>query len=262
MNLYTNGCSFTHGHDPGYDADGTYTLLKYNDFEFPVRYKINFAWPWRLSHLFDNVFNHALGGSGPHRMVRTTINFVEYLRNSGEDLSQWIFALQISQSQRLELLHTSDEWISYFSLHGEHPYSLAYELPDQARYDFCEKHDDIESDVWLHDYLTKHAVMALNDEEVLNRTLNEILQIVFYMEAHGLKYLITGMVDENHKPDSIVTDSVHNKQLLDAIPTHNFIDSIVSKIDEKRLPCGHPDATGHGKFSSYLESEILKRGWL
>ena len=109
MKLYANGCSFTWGGELFKNVHDEYgnILDESNPSEVNQR-RLNVTWPKHLSDLLacTEFHNHGMGCGSNARIVRKTLEFFVPKVLNGEDLSDWIVAIQWSEPSRFEFFDT------------------------------------------------------------------------------------------------------------------------------------------------------------
>lgn len=258
MNLYTVGCSFTHGHGPheckpyANQLDG----VTVNNFG---RYDL--AWPWQLEPYFDTVINDAHAGTGIQFASRQLYKFLNLINQNVDD---WVFVVQVSAFSRRDFLLANNYY-------GTVANTASAEIPIIHTPTTID-HVDYVVDTETTDILTKYHYYYLNDQIMFSHHVSDLLGLVSVLRALGARYLITGMIDLDYKPESIRKNygkllNHYTQHVLGLIPNENMIDSIESHLDQPDCDCyhdscGHPSKHGHMAFSRYVLDMIKKRCWL
>jgi len=261
MNLYTNGCSFTVGHNhtgqkKAYQAyDYTYDLEECSDSLDPI------VWPYQLEQHFRQVFNHAKSATGVGRLCRTTLEFLAHI--PVEEMSEWIIILQLSQPGRMEFL--VDQGLVLSTQGGVEGVNVSSAI----------EHDDQISvpDPVIRTY-KQHSVQRvysqisahLSDNQQFLEQFKNLYILVSELEKKGLKYLITGMdpLCYGRGGNPLIP---HVRNLWDRIPDHNIVltmTEILKPHDWHHVydPCGHPNELGHQYVANYILHELKTRGYL
>lgn len=258
MNLYTVGCSFTHGHGPheckpyANQLDG----VTVNNFG---RYDL--AWPWQLEPYFDTVINDAHAGTGIQFASRQLYKFLNLIN---KNVDNWVFVVQVSAFSRRDFLLANNYY-------GTVANTASAEIPIIHTPTTID-HVDYVVDTETTDILTKYHYYYLNDQIMLNHHVSDLLNLVSVLRTLGARYLITGMIDTDYKPECIrnhhaklLNNSIQH--MLGLIPDGNMIDSINLCLndpvcDDHYDPCEHPSKLGHMVFSRYVLDMIKQKCWL
>lgn len=285
MKLYANGCSFTQGHsilNP--DCPRNPVDYKNNDYSYHAFYTHDITWPHQLSTEFEYMFNHALGGSGIMRMVRTTLEFLASVPDN--EVDDWVIVLQASCYNRFEVVggESGDYFMSVNLSHDR-------DAPHQPGKDVVEVYTNDPHETMMKDpehiklstsnaeikqVLTDYVNFARPEKQMLYTQLKELYIVVNELERRNFKYLITGMHTDFYDVRAFLTGKSNNNikssaslNVAKLIPVHNFIDGI-EVINSDKLyrhsdihdTCGHPNKIGHKLIADYILDEINKRGYL
>ena len=261
MKLYTNGCSFTNGHQPFDELKFTQT---YKDYSVETDLK-KFAWPWVLGEHFDFTFNHGRYASGLDRTVRTTLQFINHLDE--DEYDDWIFILQASQPHRKEYIH--EEYEAY----GQVAPPLAHQSLKDAWLQFRGPYSD-EMDIRtygedpLSDLTMQFHLAWESDVSLRIHQLKNFLVLQEVLKSKGIKYLFTSMM----RQDTNVKHNISRKsELMDNLMLYLDQDHVVESIELITEPydkkthydeCGHPNSNGHRVVAEYFKEELEKRNWL
>lgn len=261
MNLYTVGCSFTHGHGPHKAKPHTNQIngITVNNFE---RYDL--VWPWQLEPYFHTVINDAHGATGLPFACRRLYRFWDHIE---QNVDNWIFVVQVSNFIRRDYLlqDTTFLTIAHQAPNGNEP-RLTTIVPTTYPVEYA-------LEPGVEQILFDYHCGYLNDAIMMNHHISDLLQLIMVLERLNARYLITGMTKSSILPEHI--QSVHGDimvenslDMLKLIPTHNIIDSMCAHVGAFHNeiyhldPCGHPNIQGHQIFSRYVLEQIQQRGWL
>ena len=264
MKLYTNGCSFTHGHKDFGGCGDTDPIMP----DSPPAW----VWPSLLKNNFDEVVNQAWRGTGNNRIVRRTIDFLSTVN----DPENWWIVIQWANLQRLEWF--DDETNTWYTqlLHGAVIDDLAQSGLDPKNRPIIERKEKI-----TIPYITE----VRTDEEAILDLLYQTITLDTFLKAKGFNNVLYTSMSNNCRykhhlavlDKAIATDTVfHNqyisknspninlfKQLDTLLDEDKFIKpiSVVAKGHEESESDGHPNAEGHRIFSQYILNEMEKRNW-
>ena len=251
MKLYTNGCSFTHGHLPYDILDHSQT---YNEYTYTADIR-NIAWPWLLSNNFEYTFNHAKAGTGLDRTLRSTLDFVVHLDPS--EYGEWVFIIQASQAHRVEYLYPDFDNEVYGQFHTNS--NMVLDDPNITPNTLCnlrvakDFHYEWQTDMSLEIHQMKNIL---------------VLQSLF--KSMGLKYLFTGMMNRDLRPSDFTktqTKLLNNLEAqIDTEYTILAINEILRGYDMSDImleqDSGHPNLHGNTIIADYIKTELEKRNWL
>ena len=283
MILYTNGCSFTQGHEDHRILNG-HSGLKKDDKVLDSEW----AWPQLLKDYFSKVVNEAWCGGSNNRIFRRTLEYAQSL----SDVSDHLFIIQCTNPTRSEFFDTdSGVWVGTIN--------------NLVVYDDISCNADIDKNFVqkLSKGNREFEHIQLNNETTYTAFLNNLVSFDFIMNQLGCKVFYTGLsltvtphilktllytyinepvhhlqnpnlqkiypannnsVDQSSRTTSGLNIQVAKNHLLllESIPNLDFrcfdaISSIakghtVSKTDT------HPNKTGHSIFARYIINEIQK----
>lgn len=114
MKLYANGCSFTWGGELFKQLHDEYgNILDENNLSAINQRRLSVTWPKHLSDLLGCVefHNQGVGCGSNARIVRKTLEFFVSKILAGEDLSDWVVAIQWTEPSRFEFFDTiTNSW--------------------------------------------------------------------------------------------------------------------------------------------------------
>lgn len=276
MNLYTVGCSFTHGHHAhGHRPyQSTVQGILVNQFD-----RHDFAWPWQLEDRFAMVINDALQGTGSGFAYRRLTRFLSLIGT--DNLSDWIFVLQMSQPARREFMisgspqiHYPDSQESDSDLYTEGAILLAPRHHDRVDSEVSWLEHDEFVDTALSTKQKHHAAgyyyLAEDAATQMFQHLRDQLAMMCLLESVQARYLVTGMMYADYHPDAIPDHyNLHNnrflKSLVDLIPTHSLIPDYGHMLRDHAHthdPCYHPNPLGHSVVAEKIWQQIQHRGWM
>lgn len=253
MNLYTNGCSFTWGHnhtglEKTYQAYG----FRYGNSS-PIRDFDPTVWPLQLEQHFNQLFNHADPGTGAGRLCRTTLEFLSHI--PVEELSEWIMILQLSQPGRLEFLTDQQSEVV-----GTQPGLALTHLLDDPNAQITT--DDLQVQTY------GQFSLCISDNHQFLEQFKNLYILVSELEKKGVKYLITGMDPRCYGRGTNANPLVsHTQNLWGSIPDHNIVHTMTEILkahdwQDVHDPCGHPNELGHQYVANYILHELKTRGYL
>jgi hypothetical protein len=253
MKLYTNGCSFTHGHLPYDILDHCHT---YNDYTYTADVR-NIAWPWLLSNDFEHTFNHAKAGTGLDRTLRSTLDFVEHLDPC--EYNEWIFIIQASQAHRVEYLFPDFDNEVYGQFHHTDTVNMVVDDPNITSNISCNL--QVPKD-FHYEWQTDMSFEINQIKNIL------VLQSIF--KNMGLTYLFTGMMNRDIRPSNFTktqTKLLNNLEAqIDTDYTILAMNEILQQYDAADVmlkeDCGHPNLRGNTIIADYIKTELEKRNWL
>lgn len=255
MNLYVNGCSYTHGHKDWGELDPM------NPDSPP-----SWVWPSMLQPEFDKVVNQAWRGTSNKRIVRRTIDYLSTITNPAD----WWVVIQLTSPERTEWF--DDDTLSWVS-----------QLFDQTVYDDWAK--DCLSDQPRINRKSQLAMPYVNeirhDEQKILDLFYNIITLETFFKARGFnKVLYTSMARSgNYKyhldvlNESIATDTMLVNQYINKnSPNIHLFRQLTTLLDGDKFlkpmsivteghedTDGHPNKEGHRIFSRYIVNEMEKR---
>lgn len=269
MILVTNGCSFTtgapleHGQPYEYKFD-----TKINDYVFPTAV-MKHAWPHLIPS--DKTYNLAVNGSGNHRILRTTLDFIHNV--SDEILNDCVFVICWSTCARTEYWYNN---IPYSIDVYDEPGS-AYPTENDGQHAPVENPEE-EKVFRMAAWNAK--VFASNKEKELYETLIAMVTLAKVFESRGLKYLYTSMQwNSTGLPEEYIHNNWHTYQrvgchnelldLFDKDKNSKILTSVnrylydIATPEEREqqhyyLDDGHPNAEGNAVFAEYIIKELEK----
>lgn len=278
MILYTNGCSFTQGHED-HRILTSESGLKKDDKILDSEW----AWPQLLKDYFSNVVNEAWCGGSNDRIFRRTLEYVQSLN----DVSDHLFIIQCTNVTRSEF-YDSDTgvWIG--------------NLNKQVVYDDVSSNADIDKKFVqkLSKGNREFEDLQLANETTYTKFLNNLVSFDYVMNRLGCKVFYTGLslsntphiiknllqqyINEpihflqnsnlhkmypanNEAPISFLNMQVAKNHLLllESIPNLDFkcfdpMSTIVKKHTVSKEDT-HPNKTGHNIFARYIINELRSR---
>lgn len=275
MNLYANGCSFTHGHwfDP---VKSQKTEYAYKGFRSYKPYPVFQAWPEHLTKQFDYVYNHGLGGSGTQRIVRTTINFIDHLQKLGESLDKWIFVIQTSMPNRIEFMGEDNTFNTVDYVYSSDDDVVA-DVNVNYGYDDNNQHKQfmLADSNSLKQTAISYHMNVINNDHMIYEQLKHVMMLVQYLDSLGVKYLITGMTEDLYHPRCTEIMN-HTNKWVRLIARQINSQNIISKLDypvskfiytdyvdpEYYDSCGHPNAKTHKLIAERILTELAERNYI
>ena len=175
MKLYANGCSFTWGGELFkrlHDDEGN--ILDENNPSETNQRRLNVTWPKHLSELLGctEFHNHGMGCGSNARIVRKTLDFFVPKIIAGEDLSDWVVAIQWSEPSRFEFFDTiTNTWA--IAKHDVVLFEKNRQYTEQDREDI------------LHYYTYN------NDKAWGSNFFLQILALGNFLKSNNIKYVFT-----------------------------------------------------------------------
>ena len=248
MKLYTNGCSFTHGHKD-FDNDN----------------KCSFAWPHQLEDKFELVVNEAWRGSSNYRTIRRSM---EYLNNVN-DPENWVVFIQWTDYTRFEWFVPNIGYVQ--------------QQPHRSVFDDRMQHLDENTINYIKgkNPSTHHIHNIFSEEDVLMKQMHYTLTLQEFLKKRGFtKVLYGAMFPDNFatwhilkykhndgliKKNSFADETLNLdflKMLVNEIDTSNYLDLPFSKIANNNVESEndqHPNKEGHTLIARYILKAIESR---
>ena len=248
MKLYTNGCSFTHGHK-----------------DYDDNHRCSFAWPHQLEDKFDLVVNEAWRGSSNYRTIRRSM---EYLSNI-DDPENWVVVIQ---------------WTDYIRFEWFVP-NIGYVQQPPHRSVFDDRMQHLDEDnikfIKAKDPSIFHIHNIFSEEDILMKQMHYTLTLQEFLKKRKFAKVIYGcMFPDNcapwhilkyrHNDDLIKHNSFADetlnldflKMLANEIDTSNYLDLSFSEIANNHVESEddlHPNKVGHALIARYILKEIESR---
>ena len=271
MILYTNGCSFTQGHEDHRIIESD-TGHKKDD---KVGYA-EWAWPGCLEGYFDHVVNEAWVGGSNDRIFRRTLEYVRSINN----ISDHVFIIQFTNPARSEFFDPdAGVWTGTIN--------------DMIMYDDRSTNSAIDKRVvkLLSEGQRDFEFYKLNNETIYTDFLTKLVAFDFAMSQLGCRILYTGLssactpmmikrflqeytnnpVQYMQDPDLTeiypagvdMNTAKHHLALIDLIADceDKFLHSITSQIQNQIVSKddSHPNKVGHDFFARYILNELGSR---
>lgn len=173
MILYTNGCSFTQGHED-HRILSSESGLKKDDKILDSEW----AWPQLLKDHFSNVVNEAWCGGSNDRIFRRTLEYAQSL----DDVSDHLFIIQCTNVTRSEFYDVdTGVWIG--------------KLYDQIVYDDMSYSADIDKSLIkkLSRGNREFEHLQLTNETTYTKFFNNLVSFDYVMSRLGCKVFYTGL---------------------------------------------------------------------
>lgn len=273
MNLYTVGCSFTHGHRSEEYEQNTQYLddILINDYD-----KWAPAWPWLLQGNFEQVINDGLCGTGINYATRRLCRFLDIVDH--RELDNWLFVIQISQAQRMEFLNQRTGLFYRVETPDIENRSTGWQgdINDRDHMSqfvhYIDVSNELQESFWIPEeihkryYAVKYFVHSVDHEQIYYEHTQRLMCLLNILESLNLKYLITGMFLRDYHPDHLgeYATSTYTRRLAKYISSHNMITDHVDILAEQDAedPCGHPNKQGHQIIASSIIDQAKLRGWM
>jgi hypothetical protein len=233
MKLFVNGCSFTHGHK-GWD----------NDKNPP-----DWVWPSIMSSNFEETVNLAWQGGSNARIVRTTLDFFDNVK----DPKNWLAVIQWSAYIRLEF--HDEESGTYFGFCGANDQPVLTG-PDTNKF--------INIPIRFRKKILYHleSIHTQSNHQLIEQLVYHQYILSEFFTKKNIKFLFTGMNSSSQIP----RDFEH--PLLKLIP-HNNVLLPMSHLVNNRTPNllesdtdSHPNKLGHTVIANYITNELKQRNYL
>ena len=243
MNLYVNGCSFTHGHR---DFGGLDPMRP----DSPPTW----VWPSMLQPEFDKVVNQAWRGTSNNRIVRRTIDFLSTITNP----TDWWVVIQWTSPER-------SEWFDYDNncWYTQLYHRVVYD--DMAIRDLEEQSRISRKGEIAVPYVTD----IRSDEHKILDLFYQTITLDTFLKAKGFNNVLYTCMSMNcsldHNLKNYVNQSSPNinlfNQLQGLLDEDKFLKpiSVVTAGNEESAEDGHPNIEGHRIFSRYILNEMEKR---
>lgn len=271
IQIYTNGCSYTHGHDRrDYDEHATepgHHLQEYDGYEFESEH-FPFVWPYQLTRHdnIDHVFNHAFQGSGFKRTLRTAIDFAANLPK--HEYSDWVFILQVSEKSRYEVLDANGDFVKInYDMKGhkgEVPqlsYQEQLEIMAEPGYD-DSNYARRDHDPAVSKYVVPYVAMGRSDLQMYYDEILDIISITSLLKSKGIRYLVTSL----NRMQYYSVDNYYVQTLVDLIEMQFMLPSLNEILSHSpgnpHDPCYHPSPEGHQYLAKYIIDNLEKRKWI
>ena len=234
MKLFANGCSFTQGHKDWGD----------NDAPTP------WAWPGAMSHMFDETVNLGWSGGSNERILRTTLDFFDKIK----DKSEWVAVVQWTDCYSRHELY-DEETDTYFGYMAGN--ELAPVLDKSANRKFINIPAHINRAVELY-----HKTSFTKSRYSMQvRLLEQQFMLSEYFKKNNIKFLFTGMSYSS----MVEKDLTH--PLMRYLPHENILLPFSYMInDQVHLRESdndfHPNKAGHQVLANYITNELKARNYL
>lgn len=242
MKLYANGCSFTWGgelfkrtHD-----DHNNILDENNPTETNHR-RLSVTWPKHLSDLLGctEFHNQSMGCGSNIRIVRKTLDFFHPKVLAGEDLSDWVVAIQWTEPSRFEFFDTvTNSW--------------AIAKHDVLLFEKNRHATETDKENLLHYY------MCNNDVTWGAAFFAHITALGNFFKVHGINYVFT-MIHEGFVNPLTETQLRYCDENF-VWYKDNIIGCSISHMGVEQCEASsHPSETGHRQIAENLFSFLSKK---
>ena len=258
-NLYVNGCSHTYGHKDF--LLGPLTCYKHNDLIYEA-FKSTTVWSSYIEGNFNKMFNHAMGGTGNSRLVRTTLDFLNNLKE--DEVNDWIVILQFSYSNRYEYIN--DAGI---------PVKLGFYIDDQGgeivyepEFNYDNTLYGIDNNFTITDKDKETAVMLSKFKIALTSSVYEryeyfmnIVTITNILKSRNINYLFS-TVDAI---DCLNFEKFDNNSIIKSVKQYIDMSKNITSpihIPGERDPCLHAGTKMNKDYADYIMQQLEHRGML
>ncbi len=250
--LYANGCSWTHGNgiieDPIFDGKSRDVSQNFGGYE-----PLKFAWPHRLGELLNcNVNNDGWGAGSNSRMIRRTIEFLNYYPESEIDKLLIVIGWSTLERDEIYVGQEIDRWVNYNAAQQfSTQFNELFVLTDKQR-----RH------VKLVDVVQKQYVTWVHDNRGdIEKYFLQLYLFKNYLENIGVKYLMFNALPWTWVPEEEL--NVHIPKFEKFISS-NFIgpgtnETMMSFCNDNSLPlstCIHPMVEGHKQWAEKLFNQL------
>jgi hypothetical protein len=235
MKLFVNGCSFTHGH-----KDWDKSMLA-----------TDWVWPSLMSDRFDETVNLAWQGGSNYRIVRTTLEFFDKIK----DTSNWLAIIQWTQ-----------------------PYSRTemYDAKTKTYFGYCDGSDEpvfdltantkfvtIPKDFYRTIQLYKQTTIIRSHIELQSNFIHQNFLLSEYFKKRGIKFVFVSLSSYSFihpEFDNPLVKHLPREHYLDTTLT-SFINPNAKHLIESDTDY-HPNKAGHKVIASYITKELEARNYL
>lgn len=238
MKLYANGCSFTWGgelfksvHDVNIFP---HPLMDENHNSPENLRRLEITWPKKLSDLLkcDEFHNHGMGCGSNDRIVRKTLEFFVSKINQGIDVSDYVVAIQWTESSRFEFF---DDISKSWGIVKHDVFFTEIQRPIEAQ----ERED-----LFVNFKYNNNKFWA-------SQLFANIVCLGSFLKHHNIKHVFT-MVN---CPYTLVGfDEYQLKYCNDNFTWYNndITSSGVDNMTVERVGTGHPSELGHTQIAEHL----------
>jgi hypothetical protein len=235
MKLFVNGCSFSHGH-----KDWGKSMLP-----------TDWVWPSLMSTDFDETVNLAWQGGSNHRVVRTTLEFFDKIK----DTSDWLAVIQwTTPYSRIELYDTKTK--TYFGY---------CEGSDEPVFDLTAntKFVTIPKDFYRTIALYKQTTIIRSHVDLESNFIHQNFVLSEYFKRRGIKFVFVSLSShsfihpENKHP---LVKYLARENYLGTTLT-SFINPASKHLIESDTDF-HPNKAGHRVIANYITKELQTRNYL
>lgn len=234
MKLFANGCSFTHGHKDWKD-----------DFSAS-----DWVWPSVMSPMFEETVNMGWCGGSNQRILRTTLEFFDNIKNK----SEWIAVIQWTDCYSRHELHDekTDTYLGYIVSNDSSPV-----LDKSSNRKFVTIPSHINRAIELYHNTTMIRSKLFLETQLLTQQfiLSE------YFKKFNIKYLFAGMSHSSFVSNDLdhplmkVFSRENNILAFSALINHNM------SLRENETDW-HPNKAGHAVIANYITNELKARNYL
>lgn len=236
MKLFTNGCSFTHGHKE----------YKNNRKDAP-----DWVWPSIVAENFDDHVNLAWMGGSNDRILRTTLEFF----NSIKDKKDWVAVIQWSDCfNRAELYDPETD--TYFGYIGGSGYTPVLDQTTNTKF------VELPKPLYRIAEIYEKSIITRPDRILEDKLAQQQFLLAHFFKEHNINFLYTGMAANSLvSPDSISHIAKH-------LPYHNILPplSIFANSDSLKFIESetdfHPNKAGHRVIANYITNELRARNYI
>jgi hypothetical protein len=265
MKLFVNGCSYSWGGgmcDIHYHSESNPD--KINFLSIHKKHPNNTArlqkvYSYHLGKLLkaDEVHNISMGGGSNERIVRTTLEFYTNKLLKNEDVTNYFNVIQWTSVDRIEVYDDISKGMIHML-----PSGVIFEPDDLSKTFTAEEHK-----VLIDDILSKKQNIYyknfMSQQQVVNKTFQQILTLGHFFEKHNIPYLFCSM-----NPDTIMEYFENYTDKIRYINQFNWLDRKIDKSTittyvgkprntEYLCTSGHPNEKGHLEIANGLHKWII-----
>jgi hypothetical protein len=234
MKLFVNGCSFSHGH---------------KDFSDTMQAP-EWVWPNLLSPYFEKVENLSWLGGSNDRIVRTTLEFFDKIK----DGEKWLAVIQWTSAYSRTELH-DEESDTYF---GCCPGSENPVLTGDDRIKFITIPNRIFRSVQTY----QKTAHIRSNKQMLESFIQQQFVLSEFFKRKRVNFLYTGMNSKSIIPNNLDYPLLQYLPLdKNVLPISHFVNKTTTNLIESSTD-HHPNKAGHKVIANYIINELKARNYL
>lgn len=235
MKLFVNGCSFTHGH-----KDWP------NNMQPP-----SWVWPYQITNSFDEVVNLAWQGGSNHRIVRTTLDYFDQMKDTNEWLAVIQWTTPYSRSELYD--EKTDTYFGYF----EGSPNPVFDLTANTKFVVTPK--DFYRSIELH----RQSSLIRTNVEMESMFIFQNFILAEFFKKKNIPFIFVSLSShsyihpENRHP---IAKLLPRNNMLDTT-LNSFINPNITDLIESETDF-HPNNEGHKVIAKYITRELQKRNYI